>query len=111
MRTLKLNELEGHDAIEFSIFERPRRYWKESSIFIMDDDMSELSKIIIKFVPHFDYYGLTIIYFDEWYNIYQDAKNDFNAKNDIESLEHIEILNNWMQDAFSKYNCIEIFGV
>lgn len=111
MRTRRLNELEGHDAIEFSIFENPRTHWKEGSIYIMDDDMDEMYESIIKFVPHFNYYGPTIIYLEEWSKIYSDAQKVFNIKQDVESLEHLEILNAWMQKNFSKYNCVEILGM
>ena len=80
----------------------------EDSIFIRDSlwDEYNLSVLIEKFVPDFDYYGTTEINFDRWNRIVKFCESNSERWNCI-----IFDSRDWADECFKQYNCFTIVGM
>ena len=104
---IKPQDREGTCYHEFYRGKWKKDFWNENSICIDDDDMTvRFVELIRKFVPSYDYYGITEITLEQWQQIKGEGLLTNNETADI-----ITQAESWMEETFAKHKVFTILGI
>ncbi len=82
-------------------------FWKNDSIFLHDDVMTDgFIESIIEVIPAYDPFGKTEISSFEWRKIGENT-----LSKDTESQEQYKEADKWLKCVFQKHNCFTILGI
>ncbi len=104
---IKSQDRDGTCYHEFYRGKWKKDFWNKNSICVKDDDMTiGFVELIRKFVPSYDYYGITEITLEQW----QQIKNEGLLTND-ETADIIAQAESWMEETFAKHKVFTILGL
>lgn len=104
---IKPQDREGTVYHEFYRGKWKEDFWNKNSICIDDDDMTgRFVELIKKFVPNYDYFGITEITFEQW----QQIKNEGLLTND-ETADIITQAESWIEETFKEHKVFTILGI
>lgn len=104
---IKSQDREGTYYHEFYRGKWKKDFWNENSICIDDNDMTtRFVELIRKYVPSYDYYGVTEITLEQW----QQIKNEGLLNND-KTTDIITQAESWMEETFAKEKVFTILGI
>ncbi len=98
----------GTCYFEFMAGKFKNEHWNDNSIFIHADIFDELKliNVFLEIVPHFEYYYITEVSFDEWSRIVLLANQKGGAV-----AEAVNELDLWAAEIKKTENCITICGI
>lgn len=114
MKTMKLEDLEGHDVYEFAYDScvRSELHWNESSIYVSDEDFGFLSKYLDQVIENYHYYGPQKMYITEW-NVIKDLvlKSENKHENIEIILKFFNKIDLWIKSDNENLNFFWIYGI